>query len=366
MIFRMTKAFFALGWFTGLILLQTSCQTVGERPVRPVTPAAAPETVELLRFLHRISGKHILSGQHNYPADKDQHTQAAAAIWGKAPAVFGKDLGFARQGSKDSAYVRAEVVEELKEQYRRGALPTLCWHAVPPTADEPVAFKLPKNSVPPPKLNTVQGRLTDAQYQELLTPGTRLHQRWCAQVDAIVPSLKQLEEARVPLLWRPYHEMNGPWFWWGGRRGPHGSAALYRMLYDRLVHHHQIKNLIWVWNVDRPEAPSLAFEECWPGSAYVDVLSFDCYYEFKQSYYDELLKLAYGKPIALGEVGNNLTLEVLQAQPRWTWWMAWADYGVRAEATNRFPRIVNDPRSWSLSDPEYRKAIAAVLAGSKR
>ena len=48
---------------------------------------------------------------------------------------------------------------------------------------------------------------------------------------------------------------------------------------------------------------------------------------FKQSYYDDLLKLANGKPVALAEVGGNLSLDVLKAQPRWAWWMAWAGIG---------------------------------------
>jgi mannan endo-1,4-beta-mannosidase len=96
----------------------------------------------------------------------------------------------------------------------------------------------------------------------------------------------------------------------------------------------------------------------------VDVLSLDCYREFKQSYYDELLKLANGKPIALGEVGGNLSLAALQAQPRWTWWMTWAGSGVRGDATNHLAAVVNDPRSWSLSDPDYRKAIAPIRLAS--
>jgi mannan endo-1,4-beta-mannosidase len=195
------------------------------------------------------------------------------------------------------------------------------WHEVPPTADEPVTFRGQRGGgavTNLANLNTVQGQLTEAQYKDLLTPGAELHQRWCAQVDAIVPFLKKLEEARVPLLWRPFHKMNGTWFWWGGRRGEYGTAAKYKMMFDRLVKHHKIKNLIWGWSVDRPEGTSLKFEECWPGPEYVDVLSLDCYREFKQPYYNDLLKVANGKPIALGEVGGNLSLAALQSQPKWT------------------------------------------------
>jgi mannan endo-1,4-beta-mannosidase len=363
----MKKARVGFSVLMGLLCINASSLHGAGNAVRPVTPGASPEAAELLNFVYRISGQHTLSGQHNFPADKDRHTAAAARAWGKTPAIFGKDWGFAKEGDKDSAYVRNEIVEELKDQYKSGALVVMCWHEVPPTADEPVTFMGRRSggvATNLTSLNTVQGRLTEAQYKDLLTPGTELHRRWCAQVDVLVPYLKKLEAARVPLLWRPFHEMNGTWFWWGGRHGEYGTAALYKMMFDRLVKFHKIKNLLWVWSVDRPEGTSLKFEECWPGPEYVDILSLDCYREFKQSYYDDLLKQANGKPIALGEVAGNLSLPVLEAQPKWTWWMVWAGSGVRGEATNRLAAMVNDPRSWSLSDPDYRKAIAPIRVAS--
>ena len=351
----------------GLLFLGVASPRTAENVVRPVTPEASAGAVELLRFFHRISGKQILSGQHNFPAHADRHTIASAKAWGKVPAVFGKDWGFASEGSQDSAYVRDQIVDELVQQYRNGAMVTMCWHEVPPTADEPVTFRRRRGETlgAVTNLNTVQGQLSEAQYMDLLTPGTALHQRWCAQVDALVPHFKKLEQARVPLLWRPFHELNGTWFWWGGRRGEFGTAALYKLMFDRLVKHHQIKNLLWIWSVDRPEGTSLKFEECWPGSEYVDILSLDCYREFKPSYYDDLLKLANGKPIALAEVGGPPPPALLEAQPKWTWWMAWAGMGGQGgDAASRGAELVAKPYSWSLSDPAYRQAIAPIRLAS--
>ncbi len=345
---------------TSSLLVSVLCLAAGyaaepSRSVRPVTPDATPEAVELLKFIDSISGKYTMSGQHNFPNDKDQHTARSAQSWGKVPAVFGKDWGFAKEGDKDSAYARDKIVAELTEQYRQGAIVTMCWHEVPPTADEPVTFA---GKGVQPMLKTVQGQLTGEQYKDLLTPGTELNKRWCAQVDAVVPHLKKLEEAHVPLLWRPFHEMNGTWFWWGGRRGEYDTTALYKMMFDRIVKHHKIKNLIWVWSVDRPEGTSLKFEECWPGSEYVDILSLDCYQEFKQSYYDDLVRLAQGKPVALAEVGSPPTPEVLARQPGWTWWMTWAGMGSsrrggRAGGPDPIQILVNDPRSLSLTDAKF-------------
>jgi len=347
-----------------------------ESVVKPVTPNASPEAVELLKLIHSLSGKHTLTGQHNFPNTKDTYTQQAAQSWGKMPAIYGQDMGFAKEGDKDSYLARPDIVAECKRQYALGSIVTICWHAVPPTADEPVIFaqkrggpaaQRPSEPAPvPQKLASVQGKLTDEQFKDVLTPGTELYQRWCAQVDAVAGFLKQLQEARVPVLWRPYHEMNGDWFWWGGRRGEYSTARLYRQIFDRYVKHHKLNNLVWVWSVDRPERADRQFADYYPGPEYFDVAALDVYGEFKQSYYDDLLKVAAGKPLALAEVGRPPTIEVLAQQPGWTWWMTWAGMGGRRgpEGPNPIQTLVNDPRSWSLSDPDYVKAITALRKAS--
>jgi mannan endo-1,4-beta-mannosidase len=325
----------------------------------PVSPDATPEVKALLHFLYAISGQHTLTGQHNFPAHKDQYTVAAAKSWGKTPVLFGKDWGFAAQGDKDSAYVRDDIVQEMTDWYKKGALPTICWHQAPPTAEEPVAFS---GRGAQPMLRTVQGQLMPEQYKDLFTPGTEINQRWTRQVDALVPYFKKLEEARVPILWRPVQEMNGNWFWWGGRKDD--TVVIYKMMFDRLVKHHKLKGLLWIWSVDRPNPPSLQFEECWPGPEYVDILSLDCYGQFEQRFYDGLVKLANGKPVCLAEVDNPPSLEVLTQQPLWTWWMPWAGMGRGGRGSAPISKMVQDPRLWCLEDPEYIEATNPIRAAS--
>src|SRR5690606_39621337 len=86
----------------------------------------------------------------------------------------------------------------------------LCWPAVPPTAERPVTVP-PLPGSDSTKLASVQGRLTDEQFRDILRRGTPLHKQWMKQVDEIAGYLKQLQDAKVPVLWRPYHEMNGDW-----------------------------------------------------------------------------------------------------------------------------------------------------------
>ena len=349
-----------------LLLLLLGLLAGGCSSLQPVTPNASPEAVALLEYIHGISGRYTLTGQHNYPATKDASTLEAARAWGKTPAVYGQDFGFAKPGDKDAVAARPDIVAEAKRQYEQGSIIALCWHAVPPTADEPVTFKSKPGTPAPANLNTVQGQLTDEQWNELMTPGTKLNQHWCEQVDVIAGYLKQLRDAHVPVLWRPYHEMNGDWFWWGGRRGEHGTAALYRMIFDRLANHHQLNNLVWVWSLDRPSNPERQFVDFFPGRNYFDIAALDVYHsDFSPVYYHDLLKLAGGKPITLAEVGPPPTLELLEQQPKWTWWMLWAEMVEKDPTKNRVMQtLVDAPRSLSLEDAEYIKGIAPIRAAS--
>ncbi len=233
--------------------------------VAPVSPDALPEVAALLNLLHEISGHYILTGQHNYPNTHSRNSDFAARYIGKAPVIFGSDFGFAADGDTDSYLARPDIVQEAIRQHQHGAIVALCWHAVPPTADEPVTFR-PQPGADPAHLASVQGKLLDEQFKDVLTPGTALYERWCAQVDAIAVYLKQLEDAHVPVLWRPYHEMNGGWFWWGGRTGKYSTADLYRQIFDRLVNHHHLRNLVWVWSVDRVDGhPEREYRQVFSG-----------------------------------------------------------------------------------------------------
>jgi len=346
---------------TTISCIYTSSLFGADDAIKPVTPNASPEAKALLEFLYSTSGKYTLTGQHNYPNTKDRNSQFAADYIGKTPVVWSTDWGHAEEGNTDSYLARPDIVEEAKRQHQLGSLVTICWHAVPPTADEPVTFRRQRDAEPG-ALASVQGQLLDQQFEDVLTPGTELNKRWTAQVDAIAFHLKKLQDAHVPVLWRPYHEMNGDWFWWGGRRGEYSTKALYRQMFDRLVNHHKLDNLIWVWSVDRVSKPEMQHSEYYPGNDYLDVLALDVYgSDFDQSYYDSLVALSNGKPLALGEVGNPPALDILDSQPKWGFWVIWAGM-VRNTPKKQHRILVNDPRILSLEDPAYWEAIAPFRA----
>ncbi|HMD59938.1 MAG TPA: glycosyl hydrolase [Opitutaceae bacterium] len=323
----------------------------------PVNPDASPEARALLQFLYDISGKYMLTGQHNPPNGRGRNSQFAAKYIGKTPVIFGSDWGHAKAGDSDSYLARPDIVQEAIRQHRLGSIVALCWHAVPPTANEPITFRQIPNS-DPKALSSVQGKLLDEQFRDVLAPGTALYDHWCAQVDTIAAFLKQLQDAHVPVLWRPYHEMNGDWFWWGGRTGEYSTIALYRQIFDRLVNHHHLNNLIWVWSMDRPSQPGREHAKYFPGSQYVDVLALDVYgNDFNQSYYDSLVSLSGGKPLALAEVGSPPTPDILGRQPRWTYFMTWSGM-VRNTPRKQYEELMRDPRVLGIEDQAYCDATA--------
>ena len=343
--------------FTVVLITALLCSSFGSaREAGPVNPDASPEAKALLHLYYRISGKYTFTGQHNYPNTKDHNSRFAAKYTGQTPVIWSTDMGFAKDGDTDSYLARPDIVKEAIRQHKKGSIITICWHAVPPTADEPVTFQ-PTGPRAPDSLASVQGQLLDEQFKEVLTPGTRLYNRWAAQVDSVAYYLGQLRDARVPVLWRPYHEMNGDWFWWGGRVGEYNTADLYRQLYDRLVNHHKLNNLIWVWSVDRPGTPVRKFSNFYPGNEYLDILALDVYgSDFNQTYYDSLMALSQGKPIVLGEVGNPPAPDILKTQPNWAYWVIWAGM-VRNLTKQQHQELVNDPRILSKEDPAYWQVI---------
>jgi mannan endo-1,4-beta-mannosidase len=317
--------------FILLTLITGICQAQG---FKPVNAGATPEVKALLSYLYSIKGKHILSGEHNYNSQRNAFSDSVKRITGKYPALWGCD--FIWEGTHD---LGPEIVKEAIKKSKEGYLVTLMWHQGRPIDNPPYGWK-----------ESVQGKLTDAQWQELITPGTALYNKWLAQIDVIAGYLKQLQDAHVPVLWRPYHEMNGVWFWWGNRRGPNGVIKLWKTMYDRYTNYHKLNNLIWVWGPnglrDIPKDEAYNYGLFYPGAKYVDILGADVYHsDYDQSDYNKLLKLANGKIIALSEVGELPKPEILEAQPEWAWFMVWTSWLWTDNPPGRVKEIYSLPQT---------------------
>jgi mannan endo-1,4-beta-mannosidase len=307
-----------LGTLLSPVLAQTSFQ--------PVNHNATKEAKDLLKYLYELKGKSILSGQHNYPSDLVRSSDSIKAMTGKYPAIWGTDI----------SDLNDQVVSQIIEQYKNGSIITLMYHQVKPFDNDSLGFE-----------RSVKGQVTDQQWKQIITPGTKYHAMWLEKIDKRAELLKKLQDANIPVLWRPYHEMNGMWFWYGNRPGPEGIQKLWKMLYDRLVNYHHLNNLIWVWNAnaprDWPKDEAYSYDLFYPGAGFVDVLAADVYKnDYKQSHQDQLIALGKGKLIALGEVGVMPTPLILTSQPQWSWFMCWASFPWTDNSREAVKTLYND------------------------
>jgi len=311
-------------------------------PHEPANPQATPEARKLLELLYSISGRKTLSGQHNYPGFHSDYSIHAYRIVGRHPAIWGQDFGFTADG-KDGINHREANIEEAIRRHREGSIITLMWHAARPVDDEPNGWK-----------ESVQNKLTDDQWRELMRVGSPLYERWLRQLAVVAGYLARLRDFRIPVLWRPYHEMNGDWFWWGFRPGSQGSAALYRQMFEVLTKQFGLNNLLWVWNANMTGEDGKGpgpYQDYYPGHGCVDILATDVYGgNYRREDYEGLLKVAEGKPIALGEVGKVPPPELFKRQHRWAWFMIWPDFLERENSPGNIRELYQSSRVLSRDD----------------
>ena len=132
--------------------------------------------------------------------------------------------------------------------------------------------------------------------------------------------LKLLRDADIPILWRPFHEAAGGWFWWGK------DAVSFKSLWIAMFNYFKaegLDNLIWVWTTEGNDA------DWYPGDQYVDIVGRDIYNKETADCVSEYTSIAgnYGnKIVSLSECGTvGLISEQWASGARWSWFMPWYD-----------------------------------------
>ena len=174
------------------------------------------------------------------------------------------------------------------------------------------------------------------RFEDLLDRRTPAHARYMEQVDEVARGLAELQEAGVPVLFRPFHEMTGA-FWWGARN-PVAFRKVWRELFQYYTHEKGLHNLIWAWS---PLVSSKAMDY-YPGNDCVDLTGLDIYASSvatATNVYAELMKT--GKPFAVtefGPPGNSLdntsprnydygpfARQIAEHLPETVFFLAWRD-----------------------------------------
>nr|WP_245864732.1 PA14 domain-containing protein [Paenibacillus donghaensis] len=328
----------AIPWGRGMI---PSVDAGALNSMPPVNREASPQAVKLLEYLNAVSGQGILAGQHDYLESPDEMNNKLKNTSGQYAALHGYELGgISGQTEGTLAWQRQNVVNSAINWNRNGGIVAMTFHA-----------NLPGTSY---DWSNVHRGLSQSEFNKYVTPGTPQYNNLIAQLDKVAVSLKRLRDAGVPVLWRPYHEMNGDWFWWGRKTN---FPDLWNIMYDRFVNVHKLNNLLWVWNPNAPNVWSDPYSHSYPGADKVDILAADIYEnDYQQNYYDSLLSLAAGKPIAIGENGEMPdTAKLLQSQSEWVYMMNWGKMLYEKNSTETIHAFMNS--SYTLTRDKYKSGV---------
>ena len=325
--------------------------TVGSaQAVEPANPKAAAKARAILNYLDRLPQRadgRLLSGQFTDcgPRAKLAMCEEIHEKTGHWPALIGLDYAdFANSG------LETKTVNRLAFEYaRQGGLVTISAHLCNPAN--------PKSRGPwEPGIDL----------ETLLAPGGEVHDRWMKQLDIMAEGLKELQDADVVVLWRPFHEMNGGWFWWGARE-PETFIRLWRQMFDYFTKTKGLNNLLWVYSPNHGNKTA----DYYAGDQYVDIVGLDAYTDFVDPQhirgYDAVAKLP--KPFGFTEFGPHgphkppgdydypRFLEGVQKHfPKTTFFLAWD--GKWSIGQNRNAKqLLEHP--WLVNREDLPKAIAA-------
>lgn len=313
-------------------------------PARLVSKNAGESTKKLFDYLKSIYGKNILSGQQYLQPDELEDA-VYYRLTGRIPAVRGYDLLDMCKNMPNSQTDRA-----IYWAKNSGCIITMCWHWYAP--DD---IKNPSDSVWSFYYKTTgYQKKTSFDIINAVEEGTLEHEFALEQIDIAADELKKLEAEDIPVLWRPLHEADGNWFWWGNRKNDGGKSIeaykkLWYIIFDRLENYHKLTNLIWVWN---GQSRDMAVH---PNT--FDICGEDIYSEIpsdhssQRSRFLDVTSYTYGKMAALSECGYMPDPKNLKRDGvKWLWWLPWWGGFVYKTDGNWHP--VFDENGLPLHNPE--------------
>ena len=232
-------------------------------------------------------------------------------VCGKYPAVYGMDLGGIEVGweanldKNDFDNMRASAVAH----HERGGVVTFSWH--------------PRNPL-------TGGDAWDVSSKEVVAsilPGGEKHEffmGWLSNAADFLGSIRTADGQTVPVVWRPWHEHTGSWFWWGQDLcTTEQYKALWQMTYDYMVKERGLDNLVWAYSPGAGGITPELFAERYPGDEIIDMVGFDCYQYSTDEVYIKEMKHALDVMSAFNE-GRGKIMAVTETGyegiPNARWW----------------------------------------------
>jgi mannan endo-1,4-beta-mannosidase len=281
-------------------------------------------------------GKLAWSGQHDAA-----EVTSIFNISGRKPVIVSGDFieyspSRIAYGANPGLHTESQIALEAA-----GHVQAMCWH-----------WNAPTNLLNTPDQPWWKGFYTEATTFDvaaaLANPNSPEYALLLRDMDAIAAQLKKFASNNIPVLWRPLHEAEGAWFWWGAK-GAEPYKQLWRLLFNRLTTHHDLHNLIWVLTSEDPG--------WYPGDDAVDIIGVDGYPTDRSDplsgRWEALQPRFDGKKlVALSEFGGVPDIEKMHRFGVWFAYFApWSGaYGPTSMPTNTVVRIYQSSEVLTLDE----------------
>lgn len=270
------------------------------------------ETASLLYRLHKLRDGGVWLGQHDgvWIKENGQLDSYFSQLTGKLPAIASFDYMFiTRRDNSERSWTRQqenEIRKRIIAAHEAGIAITMCWHYNDPyTGSTFYAKEIPNR------------RQRQESFRSIL-PGKENHVQFKKDLQKVAEfahSLRDNNDREIPFIFRPLHEFDGNWFWWGAKYNtPEEFKTVWRFMVDYLKDSLNVHNILYAFSPDINFDTKEAYLLRYPGDEYVDILGLDDYRDFK--YNEALAKKAMeririmgqlsaekNKPCALTELG---------------------------------------------------------------
>ncbi|MEQ1799244.1 MAG: glycosyl hydrolase [Lacibacter sp.] len=305
--------------FSFLLLLSISTASFSQKKMQLIDPHATTETKALFYNLHKLSQNHILFG-HQHATEYghgwfgDENRSDVKSVTGSHPAVIGVDFsGLSGRPESMIEKEKASLRKTIADTYNRGGVTTVSWHFNNPVT--PTSFYWNDSTVAAAVKNIIPGGTHHEQYKTILKT-----------IADLAKSVKGNDGKIVPMIFRPYHEFDGDWFWWGKSHCTVDEfKTLWRFTVTYLRDSLQVHDFIYAFSPDNTFTTEEEYLERYPGNAYVDMVGMDNYGNFGR-YGKYNLDSGYQKLKIVSDFAiksNKLaafTETGLESIPNTTWW----------------------------------------------
>jgi mannan endo-1,4-beta-mannosidase len=280
---------------------------------------ATKETKALYKNLKDISKRGILfahqhATEYGHGWSGDANRSDVKSITGSYPAMIGVDFsGLSGKPKEEIEKTKIALQKNVVDTYNRGGVTTVSWHFSNPASEGGFYWK---EGISVPAISLIKpGGAKNEAYKEILKT-----------IADFAHSVKGKDGKLAPMIFRPFHEFDGEWFWWGK---PYTSRedfiAVWQFTISYLRDTLGVHNFIYAFSPDNKFNSEEEFLERFPGNEYVDMVGMDNYGDFgrdgKYNIPDAIKKIKivsdYGiknkKLAALTETG-------LESIPNPTWW----------------------------------------------